>query len=145
VALSPDEDPGLVAFADPRTQRALESMLSSRVGDVGVQAFERVYARTAGTEAPAGSGTAVKPVPSAYHKAMFERLVEIEALPERALRELATRRADAIIEALVKAGAERTRLAPGGVSEVDPPNDTIPARLALEAAGSTRAQAREDL
>src|SRR5688500_4735449 len=46
VALSPDEDPGLVAFADPRTQRALESMLSSRVGDVGVQAFERVYART---------------------------------------------------------------------------------------------------
>ncbi len=67
MALSPDEDPGLVAFADPRTQRALESMLSSRVGDVGVQAFERVYARTAGTEAPAGSGTAVKPVPSAYH------------------------------------------------------------------------------
>jgi hypothetical protein len=68
---------------------------------------------------------------------MFERLVEIELLPADALGELAENRAAAIVEALIEAGVDRTRLASGGASEVEGGNGTIAAELALET-GSPR-------
>jgi hypothetical protein len=133
VDLTSGEAPDLVAFGDAPTGRALEALLASRVGEAGVRAFQRLYERET-PATPAGSGAAPKPALSAYHKAMFERLVEIEPLPGAALRELAGSRADAIIDALVEAGVDRTRLATGAVSEVEAREDAIPAELALEAA-----------
>jgi hypothetical protein len=111
-------------------------MLAQRVGDAGLHAFAQIHARTTRSAAApareAGDAGGARAEPAAYHKAMFERLVGIERLPEGALPELAARRADAIIEALVEAGAERARVASGNVNEVEARDGTVPVELGLE-------------
>ena len=69
-----------------------------------------------------------------FYEAVFERLIDVEPLPDTAVRVLAGNRADAILYALAKAGVDRARLKSGGITEVKADTRTgITTELALSA------------
>ena len=120
VKLAPDEEPGPVAYDDPRTQRALQDLLEARAGDGAVDAFQADYEKRTGQPVKR-----VNPVLAlfgqaspdhAFYEALFEHLVEIHPLGESDLQALAQRRAEAVAESLVSdAGVEQQRVELGKV------------------------------
>ena len=112
------EDPGPVAYSDAATQRALESLLAARAGPEAAEELEHAFRKKTGRDPERVNRLLAlfgKPSPDReFYQAMFERLVESAPLPEPELQRLATRRAEAIVEHLVKrAGIDPARLEPG--------------------------------
>jgi hypothetical protein len=138
VKLQPGEDPGPMAYDDLDTQRALERLLSARSGADAVDRFAAEYARTTGKEA-----RRVNPVLAVFgrgkgdravYEALFERLVQIEPLPDTALADLATQRARAIADFIAQAGMDPARIAVGKAQVLEDRSKPLAAKLALEAA-----------
>jgi hypothetical protein len=120
--LRPEEDPGPIAYGDADTQKALEKLLTERAGPDAVRAFAREYAKHTGRQPEPvnpllgvlGRGSA----DHAYYEAMFAELVELQPLLDSAPQRLAAERTQVIIDALRKAGIDRSRLQSGGITEV---------------------------
>jgi len=138
VKLQPGEDPGPIAYDDPVTQRALETLLSARAGADAVDRFAAEYAKTTGKEAQRvnpllavfGRGKGDR----AFYEALFERLVQIEPLPDTVLTDLAAQRARAIADFIAQAGTDPGHVEVGKTQAVEDHSKPIAATLALEAA-----------
>jgi uncharacterized protein involved in outer membrane biogenesis len=136
--LAPGEDPGPIAYGRADTQRALEALLSQRAGPGALAELEKSYAKRTGKQPER-----VNPVlgligrgskDTEFYEAVFERLVDVEPLPDTAVRVLAANRAEAIADALAKAGVERARIQSGGITQVKADSRTaITTELALSA------------
>lgn len=138
VKLQLGEDPGPLAYDDPDTQRALEKSLSARAGGDAVDRFAAEYAKTTGKEAHRvdpllaafGRGRGDR----AFYEALFERLVQIQPLPDTVLTDLAAQRARAIADFIMQTGADPGHVEVGKTQAVEDRSKPIAATLALEAA-----------
>ena len=146
-APEPGEDLGLIAYGDADTQKALEKLLAERggagspgvPGGDGVQKFADEYAKKTGRQPDRvntllglfGRGSRDR----AFYEALYERLVELQPLPDNALQALAARRTQAIMDVLLKAGIDSKRLVSGSVEPVTGEPDTpVAAELSLDVA-----------
>jgi outer membrane protein OmpA-like peptidoglycan-associated protein len=120
--LDPGERPGPIAFASAGTQKALEALLEAAEPDA-LAKLASGYAGRAGRQPErlnpvlGAFGRASKD--TGFYEALYERLVELQPLPETAVRVLAVNRAQAMVEALTKAGVSRDRLEAGGITPVE--------------------------
>jgi hypothetical protein len=138
VKLQPGEDPGPIAYDNPDTQRTLEKLLSARAGSGAVDQFTAEFAKTSGKEvhrvdpllAVLGRGRGDR----VLYEALFERLVQMEPLPDTVLADLATQRARAIANFIAQAGMDPARIAVGKLELVEDGSKPLAAKLALEPA-----------
>ncbi len=138
VKLQSGEEPGPIAYDNPETQRALEKLLSARAGGDAVDRFAGEYAKTTSTEvhrvnpllATVGRGRGDR----AFYEALFERLVQIEPLPDAMLTDLAAQRARAIVDFIAQAGMDSARIGVGKAQAADDRSKPLAAKLELEAA-----------
>ncbi|HEX2828802.1 MAG TPA: DUF748 domain-containing protein [Burkholderiales bacterium] len=136
--LQPGEPPGLIAYGNADTQRALERLLALRAGPNALAELEKSYAKRTGREPDR-----VNPVlgligrgskDTEFYEAVFERLAQAEPLPEGAMQELAARRTRAILDALAKGGIDSGQVSSGGVTQVKADSEKrVVTELALEA------------
>jgi hypothetical protein len=68
------------------------------------------------------------------YEALFERLVQMEPLPDTVLADLATQRARAIANFIAQAGMDPARIAVGKLELVEDGSKPLAAKLALEPA-----------
>jgi hypothetical protein len=138
VKLAPDEEPGPIAFDRAQTQRALEKLLEMRRGDTAVADFKMQYEKETGKEAKRANflmafvGWASSD--TAFYEAIFKELVKLEPLTDNDLKELALRRAEAIVEELKRTtGLDDTRVTPGSpVPAEKASTETVNTRLTLD-------------
>lgn len=102
--LEPDHLPGPLSYDDPATRQALRDLLAAQ----------------AGTQAPTDL---VDPFRSAQndralYRAMFDKLAQVQPLPEAALRVLAIERSRAIAGHLVRQGVEPDRVVTGRITTI---------------------------
>jgi hypothetical protein len=107
--LAPTDEPGPVAFDNARTQRALEAMLTERGGADALAQFVAGFEKTKGREAqrvnPALALVGRASPDRELYEAMFARVVELQALPPKALEQLAGERGAAIAKQVADASA----------------------------------------
>jgi hypothetical protein len=138
VKLSPDEEPGPVAFNTVKTQKALEKLLKKRSGDKAVADFKTQYEKATGRKAKR-----VKPYlalfgwessDTAFYQAIFKELVKLEPLLENDLQDLAQRRAEAIVQELeTTGGLGDARVTIGSAGPVENGStDTVNTKLTLD-------------
>jgi hypothetical protein len=72
----------------------------------------------------------------AFYEALFERLVQIEPLPDSALANLGAQRARAIADFIEQTGIDPGRIEVGRTQTVEDRSKPLAAQLALEAASS---------
>jgi len=136
VKLAEREDPGPIAFSDAKNQRVLEDLLSAQ-GPKVAEELEREFKKTAGREPERVSRVLAvfgKASPDReFYQAVFHRLVESSPLPEAEAQRLAARRADAIVEHLIKsAGIDSSRVDTGEMRTVSGSSEpTVTAQLSL--------------
>jgi len=101
VTLAPGEAPGPIDTADPKVQRAIETLFGQRYAPDVLQALK--------TRAGA------KGLDGAFYQGLIDRMISEEALPDEALAQLAARRAEAVVRELTTTTrglpAERVTLA----------------------------------
>lgn len=132
-SLQPGEDPGPVAFDHAKTQRALEELAG---GNGPVAEFQATYEATAGVRAqrvnPALALFGKGSEDHAFYRALFEHLVDNEALVEEELRNLAAARSTAVIRELTEAaGLAPERLQAGRLDEAEPVDQSVATVLEL--------------
>ncbi|HVE51679.1 MAG TPA: DUF748 domain-containing protein [Casimicrobiaceae bacterium] len=137
VKLQRGEDPGPIAYDDSDTQRTLEKLLSARAGGDAVDRFAVEYTKKTGKEARRvnpllavfgrGGGDRV------FYEALFDRLVQIEPLPDTVLADLAAHRARAIADFIAQSGIDPERIGVGKAQIVEDRSKPLAAKLALEA------------
>ena len=142
VKLKPGEDPGPVALDDPKTQRALEALLTERGGDKAVDEVVAQYEKSTGKKADranrmlalVGRGGGDR----ALYEALYRQLVETAPLAESELTALAQRRGEAAVRALSEGAGAAAARAEVGATEVagGAERKGIPSRLELGAVGS---------
>ncbi|MEX2525329.1 MAG: DUF748 domain-containing protein [Gammaproteobacteria bacterium] len=92
-------DPPPVSFSEPRVQEVLEEFAQARLGKARTASiaaeFESARETAEGNEEKESA---------AYYEALYEALVENEAIPKTALERLARYRAQSIVDHLVTAG-----------------------------------------
>ena len=142
VAVKPGEDPGPVAFDQPKTQRALETLLTERGGSQALDEFRAAFEKSTGKKAEranpvlavVGRGAGDR----AFYEALFHRLVETAPLNDAEITSLAQRRGEATARALKeRAGEAAARVevgAPQAAGKAD--RNAVPTRLELGAVGS---------
>ncbi|MBW2602823.1 MAG: DUF748 domain-containing protein [Deltaproteobacteria bacterium] len=138
VKIAPDEEPGPVAFNTAKAQKALEKLLEMRVGKKAVADFKTQYEKETGQKAKR-----VKPYlalfgwessDTAFYQAMFEELIKLEPLSDNDLKDLARRRAEAIVSTLkTTGGLDPTRVTTGSFGPVKKAStDTVNTSLTLD-------------
>lgn len=138
--LATDDDPGPIAYENAKVQQAIESLLRARGGADAVSAFVAAFEKKHGREARrvnpvlavVGRGSTDRDL----YVAMFDRLIELQPLPDTALRELAGRRAAAIAEQAV-AGAGLAAARVGLVQPGAGDSESTAAKLSLDVLGVT--------
>jgi hypothetical protein len=142
--LSPEEEPEMIEFDDAKTQRSLEKQLETVGGKKAIGSFKTEYEKSSGKKPkPVKSYMAIfgrESSDTGYYEAIFKELVRLEPLIEKDLLDLARRRADAIINAIISIkGFDRTRVTAGtpGPSE-KASKETVNTKLTLEVLKTTR-------
>ncbi len=138
VKLTPEEEPGPIAFDSAKTQRALEKLLEMRSRDTAVADFKAQYEKATGKKAKRANfamafiGWASSD--TAFYQAMFDELVKLEALTDNDLKELALRRAEGIIKELkTTTGLDDTRMTVGTPGPAEKAStETVNTRLTLD-------------
>lgn len=136
--LAAGEDPGPIAYGDANTQRELERLLTKHAGEGAVEAVASRYKEQAGKRAdrvnPALAVIGRASPDQAFYQALFDRLVAAYPLSDGALQALATQRAQAIVDYLIRsAGADAGRVAAGDIRSVeDPSGSSVSATLKLD-------------
>jgi hypothetical protein len=105
IKLAPGEDPGPVDYANPRAQRAIESLfvdLNSAAAARDLQAEQQKQAKAAATESGA-KPTSGTDAPAALARTMTQKLFDAHPVPESELAALARRRGDVITAELNEA------------------------------------------
>jgi hypothetical protein len=138
VKLAPDKEPGPIAFDSAQTQRALEKLLEIRGGDTAISDFKTQYEKETGKKAKranvvmafVGWGSS----DTAFYEAMFKELVKLEPLSDNDLKELALKRAEAIVEELKRTtGLNDTRVTAGSPGPAEKAStETVNTRLTLD-------------
>lgn len=135
---SQDEKQGPVAFNTAKTQKALERLLKNRSGENAVAEYKRQYEKETGRKAKR-----VKPYlalfgwessDTVFYQAIFKELVRLEPLMDNDLKDLAQRRAEAIVKELkATGGLGSERVTAGSASPVEKAsNETIDTNLTLD-------------
>nr|MBP8926326.1 DUF748 domain-containing protein [Pseudomonadales bacterium] len=141
VTLEPGEDPGPVAFDDPKVQRALETLLEERDGADALPAVATQFAGSSGQEpkrvnralALIGRGEGDR----GFYEFLLAHLVESTPEPSARLQELAGSRAAAIARYLVETcGMESGRIRSDTTGSVQAVDGVIEMKLALGVLGS---------
>lgn len=138
IKLAPEEDPGPIAFDIVKTQKALEKLLEMRKGNTAVDNFKTKYEKATGKKAKrtnfamAVIGWASSDID--FYQAMFKELVKLEPLTDNDLKELALKRAEAIvIELETTVGIGSNRVTSGSSGPVEKAStDTVNTRLTLD-------------
>jgi len=131
---APGEEPGPVDIANERTQRAIEAIFAQRYSSTLLERLKRRPEDTGDGEAQAGGDA--DPASGGLHRVLLDRLVREQPVGESALRELAARRAAAIVQELTSvAGVERARGSLGEARAATEPNgESVSIQLDLGAA-----------
>ena len=141
VTLEPGEEPGPVAFDDPKVQRALENLLEERDGDDALGPVVAQFAATTGQEAQRvnralaliGRGEGDR----GFYEFLLAHIVSTAPEPAARLQELARYRAAAITRYLVEtSGLEPGRIHSDTTAPVRAVDGVIEMKLALEVLGS---------
>jgi len=137
VEVAPGEDPGPVAYSDPKTQRQLTKMFRERFGEPALA--ELMTSMAPPPPPPKGpSAPAAEPVdPGRISKALFERLVEKEPLDEFVLGQLGETRAQAIVAEMTAEGALPAARVTSKATEALKPGEPIAAKLELGVMGKS--------
>ncbi|MFZ5761678.1 MAG: DUF748 domain-containing protein [Thermodesulfobacteriota bacterium] len=131
VILAPEDDPP-VAFAQAKTQRALETL----AGSAALDAFQVEYEKRSGRKVRrvnpvlgmVGRGSGEPD----FYQALFEHLVQTAPFVAQELHELAARRRAAMIQELVVAtGLAPESVAAGGTEEATGQEGAVPVRMEL--------------
>ncbi len=141
VTLEPGEDPGPVAFDDPKVQRALENFLEERDGKDALEPVAAQFAATTGQEtrrvnralALVGRGEGDR----GFYEFLLAHIVSTTPEPAARLQELARYRAAAITRYLVEtSGLEPGRIRSDTTAPVRAVDGVIETKLALGVLGS---------
>ncbi|MCK4792853.1 MAG: hypothetical protein KAV87_54490, partial [Desulfobacteraceae bacterium] len=138
VKIAPDEGLGPIAFDNAKTQRALGKLLERRGGDNAVADFKTQYEKVTGEKAKRVNSALAffgwESSDTAFYQAMFKELVKRESLMDTDLRNLAQRRAEAIVKNLeTTAGLDVTRVTAGSSGPVEEAStETVNTRLTLD-------------
>jgi hypothetical protein len=142
VKLKPGEDPGPVALDDPKTQRALEALLTERGGEKALAELVAGHEKRSGKKAEranpvlalVGRGGGDR----ALYETIYQRLVETVPLADAELTDLARRRGEAAVRALGESVGAAGARAESGATEAagQPERSSIPTRLELGVVGS---------
>ena len=138
VKLVPEQGLGPIAFDNAKTQRALEELLERRSSDNAVADFKTQYEKVTGQKAKRVNSALAffgwESSDTAFYQAMFKELVKQEPLMDTDLRNLAQRRAEAIVKNLkTTAGLDVTRVTQGSSGPVEKAStETVNTRLTLD-------------
>jgi len=141
--LVPGEDPGPIDAANPRVPPAVEAAFSARYApQVLALLKQRAVLELTPAQAPAGTvgatdagAPATGPVPPpAFYQGLIDRMVKEQPVSEEQLGQLATRRADAIVQALTGSdGVAPERVRRGEPRKAALASDkVVPLKLQLE-------------
>jgi len=137
VEVAPGEDPGPVAYSDPKTQKQLTNMFRERFGE---SALTELMASLAPPLPKKGQSTPVaEPVdPGQTSKALFARLVESEPLDSVVLEQLGDSRAQKIVAEMTADGALPAARVTSKTTEALKPGEPIAAKLDLGVMGKAQ-------
>ena len=138
VALTPGEDPGPLALAEAKTQRALEAIATERGGEGALATFQSAFEKSAGRPArrvnPALALVGQASDDEAFYRALYDDLLRSAPRPDAALAELAQRRAAEVQRRLTEGTAlEAARVAIGKAEPGSAGKGGVPSRLELGA------------
>jgi hypothetical protein len=155
IALAAGEDPGPIDAANARTQSAIETAFSARYAPEVLAALKRRAVDTkvaaappatptsppkTSSPAPAKHGSATtlampappaRP-PPAFYQGLLDRLIKEQPVEDEQLAELATRRADAVVQELT-GSVDGSRVTVGKATQAEAANETITLQLELKA------------
>ncbi len=134
--LSEGESMGPVAFGQTATQLALEEMFVAQFGEDAAEALRGRLGREQDSAVQRVDREAGDPIAAAgdpdLYRAMFDRLVETRPVDPQALRQLAARRTDAVLDYVVRqAGVSEQRLAIAATATVQAEENLVPTQLRL--------------
>jgi hypothetical protein len=138
VKFAPDEALGPIAFDNAKNQRTLEDLLQRRGGDNAVADFKTRYEKVTGEKAKRVNSALAffgwESSDTAFYQGMFKELIEKEPLKDTDLRDLAQRRAKAIVNHLKTiAGLDVTRVTQGSSGPVEEAStEIVNTRLTLD-------------
>jgi uncharacterized protein involved in outer membrane biogenesis len=134
-SLQPEEKPGLVVFENLATQRALERLAARKSDPSAMREWVAKYTKKKGKD-PKRAGMILRTAGDPdFYEAMFDWLAGSEAVSATTVKELATNRAKAVIEALRASGVDADRIEIGPVKSVGQQKENISAELSLAPAG----------
>jgi len=149
--LSPDEDPGPISTANPKSQTALEALYAQRFGEPEWVALSakwqqanpdkkkesgagKMLSRLKGLfkkEQPLSADELAQLKDADLHAMLYQRLLDKETVSDEALRNLARRRSEAVAQGLAAAGAPSERISQGEVAAVEADGREVQVKLEL--------------
>ena len=131
VKLEPNEDPGLVAYDNAKTQRALENLAGNTLAPFQT-GHEEITGKKVKRVNPVLALLGQASEDREFYRALFGYLVETAPLPQVELEKLAEQRGMAIIQELTgRADADINRIALGAAVQSEEQDQGVPAKLEL--------------
>ncbi len=141
-SLDPDEKPAPVVFEDLATQRALERLLAKKADTGIVRDLAAQFAKRTGEEPRRASLLLRNAGDPNFYKSVYAWLVETQPVSDGSMQNLASGRANVVLDALRAAGADPARLEAGRVeASKHEEGKRIGAQLSFEAVGEARTTA----
>jgi hypothetical protein len=135
IELGPNEDPGPVAYDDPKTQKRIKELFIERLGQPAMAELMAGMAPPP-PSSPGQSQAKVKPIdPGQISKAFFARLIENEPVDESELQQLGEARSLAIVTEMTTQGALDVTRVTSKTSEALGSGDPVTAKLELGVMG----------
>jgi hypothetical protein len=149
--LALSEDPGPISTANPKSQVALEALYSQRFGETEWAALStkwrqanpdkkqeagagKMLSRLKGlfkSEQPLSADEAAQLKGVDLHAMLYQRLLDKESVSDEALRNLASRRGEAVVLGLAAAGAPTARINLSETAAVDAEGREVQVKLEL--------------
>ncbi|MEO7727152.1 MAG: DUF748 domain-containing protein [Burkholderiales bacterium] len=127
IQLAPAEDPGPVDLSNPRAQLAVEEIFAQRYAPSVLDALKVRQAQN-----PAGATGDQTARALQWHRLLLDRLIAAEPVDERALRELAVSRGQAIVSELISVRGVDTKLISTAAVTLERAVDAKTVTVALE-------------
>jgi hypothetical protein len=135
IELGPNEDPGPVAYDDPKTQKRIKELFIERLGQPAMAELMAGMAPPP-PSSPGQSQAKLKPIdPGQISKAFFARLIENEPVDESELQQLGEARSLAIVTEMTTQGALDVTRVTSKTSEALGSGDPVTAKLELGVMG----------
>lgn len=149
--LAPGEDPGPLSTANPKTREALETLYGQRFGETEWVELRSKWRQANPDKKPDDTPGKMlsrldillrtgQPIPSAdaaqlkdvdLHVLLYQRLLDKEAISDKALEQLARSRGEALAKELTAAGTPSDRISQGEVTASEAAGKEIPMKLEL--------------